>query len=39
MLYALLVIFVLIAALHRLTGQPDTAYLAKISPPVVLVAG
>lgn len=38
-LYALLALFALIGALHLLTGQPDTTYLAKIFPPVVLVAG
>ena len=39
LLYALLVIFTLIVALHLYTGQPDMAYLAKLFPPVVLWTG
>ncbi len=39
LLYVLLVVYGLIVVLHLLTGQPDTAYLARIFPPVVLVAG
>jgi hypothetical protein len=38
-LYILLVIFALIVVLHLLTGQPDTAYLAKLFPPLVLLTG
>jgi hypothetical protein len=38
-LFALLALFTLIVALHLYTGQPDTAYLAKLFPPVVLWAG
>jgi hypothetical protein len=38
-LYALLAIFALLMALHLYTGQPDTAYLAKLYPPVVLWTG
>jgi TM2 domain-containing membrane protein YozV len=38
-LYALLAIFALIAGLHLWTGQPDTVYLAKLFPPVVLLTG
>lgn len=39
LLYVLLVIFGLIVALHLYTGQPDTAYLARLFPPVVLWTG
>jgi hypothetical protein len=39
LLYALLAVYALIVVLHLWTGQPDTAYLAKIFPPVVLLAG
>ena len=38
-LYTLLAIFALIAGLHLWTGQPDTVYLAKLFPPVVLLTG
>jgi FtsH-binding integral membrane protein len=36
-LYTLLAIFALIVGLHLYTGQPDTVYLAKLIPPVVLL--
>lgn len=39
LLYVLLALYALIVVLHLLTGQPDTVYLAKLFPPVVLVAG
>jgi TM2 domain-containing membrane protein YozV len=39
LLYILLVLFALIVVLHLLTGQPDTLYLAKFFPPVVLGTG
>ena len=39
LLYVMLVLYILIVTLHLFSGQPDTAYLAKIFPPVVLVAG
>jgi TM2 domain-containing membrane protein YozV len=39
LLYALLAVFALIVALHLNTGQPDTAYLAKLFPPVILWMG
>jgi hypothetical protein len=39
LLYLLLTLFVLIVGLHLYTGQPDTAYLAKLIPPVVLWTG
>jgi TM2 domain-containing membrane protein YozV len=38
-LYILLVLYALIVGLHLYTGQPDTAYLAKLFPPVVLLTG
>jgi TM2 domain-containing membrane protein YozV len=38
-LYALLAVFALIVGLHFYTGQPDTAYFAKLFPPVVLWTG
>ena len=39
LLYGLLAIYALIVGLHLSTGQPDTAYLAKLFPPVVLLTG
>jgi TM2 domain-containing membrane protein YozV len=39
LLYLLLAIYALIVGLHLLTGQPDTTYLAKLFPPVVLLTG
>ena len=39
LLYLLLAIFALIIALHLFTGQPDTTYLAKLFPPVILWTG
>jgi len=39
LLYILLVLFALIVALHLLTGQPDTVYLAKFFPPMILGTG
>ena len=38
-LYVLLVLYALIVVLHLWTGQPDTVYLAKFFPPVVLATG
>ena len=39
LLYVLLAFYALIIVLHIWTGQPDTAYLAKFFPPVVVLAG
>lgn len=38
-LYVLLALFLLIAALHLFTGQPDTIYLGKLFPLVSLWSG
>ena len=38
-LYALIAILALIVVLHLYTGQPDTTYLAKLFPPVILWMG
>ena len=38
-LYPLLALFALIVALHLSTGQPDTAYLGKLFPLVILWTG
>jgi TM2 domain-containing membrane protein YozV len=39
LLYVLLGIYILIVALHFLTGEPDLAYLARVFPVVHLVTG
>ncbi len=39
LLWALLGFYALIVVLHLLTGQPDTTYLARFLPPVVLISG
>ncbi|HSQ93824.1 MAG TPA: hypothetical protein VLL74_05990 [Methanoregula sp.] len=38
-LYALIVIYTLIAGLYIFTGQPDSVYLGKLFPPLVLWTG
>jgi TM2 domain-containing membrane protein YozV len=39
LLYVLLGIYILIVALHFVTGEPDLAYLARVFPVVHLVTG
>jgi hypothetical protein len=39
LLYILLALYAFIVGLHLLTGQPDIQYLAKLFPPVALMAG
>jgi TM2 domain-containing membrane protein YozV len=39
LLYFMLALYMFVVGLHLYTGQPDTAYLAHLFPPVALVAG